>query len=194
MRRIFAIAAASLFVASVHGAGSPESWIWGDSYRGNFESDFDENTKSWQEIQAQLPPYPKAENLIAFVVSSATSNKYFVDLPSVSTGQDGAVRYTVVVKSPAGAETVSFEGMRCDIGLSKLYAFGRSDGKGGGEWSRNRYAKWDVIKDRQQTSYQRELFYHYFCTVEGAANLKAIQRLLKSGGLYDREAGGLFSP
>ena len=30
--------------------------------------------------------------------------------------------------------------------------------------------------------------------VEGAANLKAIQRLLKSGGLYDREAGGLFSP
>jgi hypothetical protein len=61
------------------------------------------------------------------------------------------VRYTVVVKSPAGAETVSFEGMRCESGERKLYAFGRADGQGGGEWSRNRYARWDVIKGRQQT-------------------------------------------
>lgn len=186
MHRYLALAAI-LLVTSAHGAGSPESWIWGDSYRGNFESDFDENTKAWKEIQAQLPPYPKSENLISFEVSSATSNKYFVDLPSVSTGADGVVRYTVVVKSPAGAETISFEGMRCENGERKLYAFGRSDGKGGGEWSRNRFAKWDVIKDRQQTSYQRALFFHYFCTVEGALNLQEIHRLLKTGGLYIRE-------
>ena len=29
--------------------------------------------------------------------------------------------------SPAGAETVSFEGMRCENGERKLYAFGRAD-------------------------------------------------------------------
>jgi hypothetical protein len=185
MRHLLALAAA-LLVASAHGAGSPESWIWGDSYRGNFEQDFDENTKAWQEIQARLPPYPKAENLIPFEVSSATSNRFFVDFPSVSAGADGVVRYSVVVRSPAGAETVSFEGMRCENGERKLYAFGRSDGKGGGEWSRNRYAKWERIKERQQTSYQRELFFHYFCTLDGAANLGEIQRLLKSGGLHSR--------
>lgn len=185
MRRTLAFATLFL-IGAAHAAGSPESWIWGDSYRGNFEYGFDDNAKAWQEVQTQIPPYPKAENLVAFEVSSATSNKFFVDFPSVSTGADGVVRFTVVVKSPAGAETVSFEGMRCDIGERKLYAFGRSDGKGGGEWSRNRYAKWEVIKDRQQTSYQRELFYHYFCTVEGAADLKFIQRMLKTGGLYNR--------
>ena len=193
MRRIFVFLAAFLMTSAGHAAGSPDAWIWGDSYRG-FESDFDENVKAWKEIQAQIPPYPKTENLVPFTVSSATSNTYFVDLPSVSTGADGVVRYTVVIRSPSGAETVSFEGMRCENGERKLYAFGRADGKGGGEWSRNRYAKWEYIKERQQTSYQKELFYHYFCTVEGHGNLKAIQRLLKSGGLYDREAGGLFAP
>ena len=47
MRRILALAV-SLVVAGAQAAGSPESTIWGDSYRGNFESDFDENAKSWK--------------------------------------------------------------------------------------------------------------------------------------------------
>lgn len=194
MRRTLAFATLFL-ISTAQGAGSPESWIWGDSYGlgRSFETDFDDNAKAWKEIQAQLPPYPKAENLVPFEVSAATSNKYFIDFPSVSAGADGVVRYSVVIRSPAGAETVSFEGMRCEIGERKLYAFGRPDGKGGGEWSRNRYARWEAIKDRQQTSYQRELFYHYFCTVEGYNDIKAIHRLLRSGGLRDREAGGLFA-
>jgi hypothetical protein len=141
----------------------PRSSIWGDSYGlADFERDFDDDTKVWKEVQASIPPYPKAENLIPFEVSSATRNKHFVDLPSVSIGADGVVRYTVVVKSPAGAETVSFEGMRCESGERKLYAFGRADGQGGGEWSRNRYARWDAIKGRQQTSYHRELLLSLF--------------------------------
>jgi hypothetical protein len=169
--------------------------IWGDSYGlADFERDFDDDTKAWKEVQASIPPYPKAENLIPFEVSSATRNKHFVDLPSVSIGADGVVRYTVVVKSPAGAETVSFEGMRCESGERKLYAFGRADGQGGGEWSRNRYARWDAIKGRQQTGYHRELYFHYFCTIEGTGNLKTIHHLLKTGGMYDRDAGALSSP
>ncbi|MEW5787819.1 MAG: CNP1-like family protein [Pseudomonadota bacterium] len=169
-------------------ATTSEATVWGSSYGlgKDLDRDFDENAKPWQEIQAQLPPYPKAENLVPFEVSAATGNRHFVDFPSVTIGSDGAVRYSVVVRSPAGAETVSFEGMRCDSGERKLYAFGRSDGKGGGEWSRNRYAKWDIIKDRQQTSYHRELFYHYFCTVDGKGDLKRIQHFLKTGGLYNR--------
>ena len=190
MRRLYFLLAAAL-IQPVPAISSSEALIWGDSYRA-FESEFDENAKSWQEIQARIPPYPQAKNLVPFTVSAATRNAYFVDFPSVSTGTDGVVRYTVVIRSPAGAETVSYEGMRCENGERKLYAFGRSDGQGGGEWSRNRFARWETIKERQQTSYQKELFYHYFCTVEGHGDLKAIQRLLRSGGLYDRDAGGLF--
>ena len=146
---------------------------------GQFDHDFDENAKPWQEVQAQLPAYPQEGNLIPFVVSAATRNRYFVDYPSVSVGDDGVVRYTVVVRTEGGAENVSFEGMRCASGERKIYAFGRP----GGEWSRNRYARWEIIKVRQATGYQRELFDSYFCAGGmGAPDIKRVQRLLKSGG------------
>jgi hypothetical protein len=157
---------------------------------GDFEYDFDADKKPWQEIEAKLPAYPQAERLVPIAVSAASRNRHFIDEASLSVGEDGVVRYTVVVRTPGGAENVSFEGMRCDSGERKLYAFGRSDGKGGGEWSRNRHARWEPIAARQATGYHRELFYHYFCTVEGKANLAAIRRYLRQGGLYrDSEVG-----
>ncbi len=153
---------------------------------GDFEYDFDEDKKPWQEVQTQLPAYPRAENLVSFEVSAASRNRHFVDTASLSVGEDGVVRYTVVVKTAGGAENVSFEGMRCGTGERKLYAFGRPSG----EWARNRYARWEPIQGRQATGYHRELFYHYFCTVEGRASLPAIQRNLRQGGPYrDDEAG-----
>jgi len=186
MRRTLVLATLFL-ITSAQAGGNAESRFFGDAGRSAFESDFEEPGKAWQEIQAQLPPYPKAGDLFAFEVSSSTSNRYFLDFPSVSADADGVVRYTVVIRSPTGAETVSYEGMRCENGERKLYAFGRADGKGGGEWSRNRYAKWEAIKSRQQTGYHRELFFHYLCTVDGAVNLQEIRRLIKAGGQHDRE-------
>ncbi|HRH81183.1 MAG TPA: CNP1-like family protein [Thiobacillaceae bacterium] len=150
---------------------------------GDFEYDFDADKKPWQEVQAQLPAYPKAGHLIPFEVSSASRHKHFIDSTSLSAGEDGVVRYTVVVKTSGGAENVSFEGLRCTTGERKLYAFGRSDGKGGGEWSRNRYARWEPIPARQAASYQRELFFHYFCTVDGPGDMQVIRRALGQGGI-----------
>ena len=148
---------------------------------GKFEYDFDEDKKPWQEVQAQLPAYPKPENLIPITVSSATSNRFFVDSASVSVGEDNVVRYTVVVRSPSEAQTVNYEGMRCETGERKIYAFGHE----GKEWSRNRYARWEPIKGRQQTGYHRELFFHYFCPGgEGMPVLGKIRYRLKTGGYY----------
>ncbi|MEW5769371.1 MAG: CNP1-like family protein [Pseudomonadota bacterium] len=161
-----------------------QATVWGDSYKmGNFEYDFDENTKAWQEIQAQLPPYPKAGDLVEFTVSPTASNRYYIDFNSINLGGDGVARYSMLIRSPAGAETVSFEGMRCETGERKLYAFGHADGKGGGTWSRNRYAKWEPIPVRQATSHQRELFFHYLCSVDTVGDLKKIQYAVKHGGV-----------
>jgi len=144
---------------------------------GKFDVDFDENVKPWQEIEAQLPSPPQAANLIPFPVG-ATRNRYAIDYSSVSVGTDGVVRYTVVIEASGGARNVSFEGMRCATGERKLYAFGRAD-----SWSRNRNARWDIIKSRQADGYHRELFASYFCAGGmGEPELKRIQRLLKSGG------------
>ncbi len=157
---------------------------------GEFEYDFDADQKPWQELEAELPAYPRPERLIPFEVSAASRNRHYLDPDSLSVGEDGVVRYTVVVRTPGGAENVSFEGMRCESGERKLYAFGRPDGKGGGSWSRNRYARWEPIPARQATSYHRELFYHYLCTVEGKGDLAAIRRYLRQGGLYRSNASG----
>ncbi|HNQ04809.1 MAG TPA: CNP1-like family protein [Thiobacillaceae bacterium] len=161
-----------------------EAMAWDDSYRpSSFESDFDDTAKAWREIQAQLPPYPKAASLVEFSVGPATRNRFFIDYDSISVGEDGVVRYSVLIRSPMGAETVSFEGMRCENGERKLYAFGHADAQGGGSWSRNRHARWEPIPARQASSHQRELFFHYLCTVDTAGDLKKIRRAVKSGGV-----------
>lgn len=183
--RHLALLLLTLLTCTVHAADT--GFIGGEKDKWNqFEYEFDDTAK-WQEVQHQLPPYPKADNFIPISLGARSSNQFFVDYASVTASDDGVVRYGMVIKSPSGAETVSFEGMRCTTGERKLYAFGRSDGKGGGEWSRNRHAKWEPIRGRSLNDFRRELFYHYFCTVEGAVKLPDIQRHLKSGGFYQQE-------
>jgi hypothetical protein len=125
---------------------------------GEFEHDF-EQEKSWVEVAAQLPAYPKAENLLPFNVSSATRHQHFVDAASISVGADKVVRYTVVIEATGGAKNVSFEGLRCESGERRLYAYGHPDGN----WSKARNAGWEVIKFRSLLSYQKALYEDYFC-------------------------------
>lgn len=124
----------------------------------DFDHDFEQD-KPWVEVAAQLPPYPKAENLIPFNVSSATRNHYFVDAASISVGADKVVRYTVVVDAAGGARNVSFEGMRCESGERRLYAYGQPDGS----WSKARNANWEDIKFRSPLSYHKALYEYHFC-------------------------------
>ena len=124
----------------------------------DFEHEFEQD-KPWAEVAAQLPPYPKAENLIPFNVSSATQNEHFVDAESISIGADKVVRYTVVIEAAGGAKNVSYEGMRCESGERRLYAYGHPDGT----WSKARNAGWEDIKFRSLLSYRKALFEDVFC-------------------------------
>jgi hypothetical protein len=150
---------------------------------GNFEVEFEE-TKPWNELETQLPGVPKTDNLIRIDPGPATAHQYFVDKASVSAASDGVVRYSMIIKTAGGAKTINFEGMRCASGEWKVYAFGRPDGT----WARNKYARWYTVKDRETGGYHKELFYHYFCTVEGPADMKAIEKAWREGGLRRGEA------
>ncbi len=125
---------------------------------GDFEHEYDQD-KPWSEVAVQLPPYPKDENLIPFNVSSATRNEYFIDAESISVGADKVVRYTVVIEAVGGAKNVSFEGIRCDSGERRLYAYGHPDGT----WSKARNSGWENIKLRSLLSYQKALYEDHFC-------------------------------
>jgi hypothetical protein len=125
---------------------------------GQFDHEFEQD-KPWAEVAAQLPPYPKAENLVEFNVSSATRNRHSIDTESISVGEDKVVRYTVVIDAAGGARNVAFEGMRCATGERRLYAYGHPDGA----WSKARNAGWEPIKFRSLLSYHKALFEDYFC-------------------------------
>jgi hypothetical protein len=123
-----------------------------------FERDYEEGKKTWKEIEAQIPPYPKAENLIPFETSAA-GHQFFIDAPSVSVGDDGVVRYTLLVKTAGGAVNVSFEGMRCETQEQKYYAIGHA----GGAWSRARDPQWRRIDLKESNRQHGVLYVDYFC-------------------------------
>ncbi|OGA02822.1 MAG: hypothetical protein A3I00_09300 [Betaproteobacteria bacterium RIFCSPLOWO2_02_FULL_64_12] len=132
--------------------------VWAQPSRPWYLTDEFED-KPWEEQKAQMPPYPKSENLVRITVSAVTSFEFFVDTASVSVGKDGAVRYTLVARSPSGAMNVSFEGIRCDTRERKLYAFGST----GNSWIQARNADWVRIREVTANRQHAALADDYFC-------------------------------
>ena len=126
--------------------------FYGDKKYGEYY----EEEKKWVELEARLPDYPHAQNLIEFDAGAATSNRYYVDGSTLSVGEDGVVRYVVVVKTSGGATNVNYEGIRCGARERKLYAFGRSDNM----WGNSRNHAWQSIRPG---SYQAVLYKEFFC-------------------------------
>ena len=130
------------------------------------------------EREVALPPPPKGD-LIEFFVSAASSFKFFIDPQSLSVGDDGVVRYTLVARSPSGAQSASYEGIRCGrAGLYRVYAFGN-----GAAWSKSTLAEWRPIEPRDVQRWHNELRDRYFCP-NGASIFSAAEGLdaLRRGG------------
>ena len=124
-----------------------------------WEAEFDDEKKGWKEIQAQIPAFPKPESLVRVPTGTATSHQFFVDTRSLTLGEDGVMRYTVVAKTAGGATNVTFEGIRCDTRERKLYAIGRSDGT----WVRARDTQWQRVVLRDLTPHHHTLYHQFFC-------------------------------
>jgi hypothetical protein len=144
-------------------------------YNKNFKDDDD---KPWEEMQAQLPPAPKEENLLPFYVGPTATQKFFIDAKSLAIGTDGVVRYTLVAVSQGGAKNISFEGIRCASFEKKIYALGRDDGS----WSPSRRNQWEPVVRSKVNRQHAALTMDYFCsnlTIMG--NEKDMLQRIKSG-------------
>jgi hypothetical protein len=75
----------------------------------------------------------------------------------VSVDKDGVVAYTLVARSSAGAENVSYEGMRCASAEVRVYALGRD-----GAWMRSA-GDWRPIAPRTVQRWHNALHREYFC-------------------------------
>lgn len=137
----------------------------------------EQEEREWQEGKVVLPAYPKPENLIEFVVSAASRFRFFVDQASLSVGkEDGVVRYTLVARSAAGVENVSYEGIRCKSGTYKVYAVGRESGK----WTEHA-GDWRRIEPKGAHGWHYVLRREYFCPqhvsiFDAAEGLDALRR------------------
>jgi hypothetical protein len=126
------------------------------------------------ERELKLPPFPRAQNMIQFDPGLRNSNRYYVDPQSIAVGEDGVVRYTMMVKSASGAENISYEGIRCRTLEHKYYAFGRKDGT----WGNMLDGPWRQV-DNRNASLQLTLWTDYFCVERsrwGSSPKKAIDR------------------
>lgn len=151
--------------------------------QNRFEDDFDDPDKPWQEITVQLPAAPKKEDLLQFTVGPTTSHIFSIDVKSLTVGSDGVIRYTLHAKSAGGAESISYEGIRCQSYEKKLYAFGQRDGS----WSRSRRDKWENITATVANRPHAALAKDYFCThqvISGSAS-DIIERMRSNRRLQD---------
>lgn len=109
------------------------------------------------ENELALPAYPKQRDLVEFSAGPTRDFRYFVDSSSISVGSDGIVRYTLVARSPAGVENVSYEGMRCTTNELRVYALGWER-----SWRVIRGA-WRPVEPRSMQAWHRVLYREYFC-------------------------------
>lgn len=119
----------------------------------------EQQSKVWQEEVLRLPNAPEARNLLPFYVSAATSNRFYLDAASLLVGNDGIVRYTLLVLTPEGGRNVGYEGMRCETKERRIYASGRRDGS----WSLSRNSEWSRIQDAAGNRQYAALFLDYLC-------------------------------
>jgi hypothetical protein len=124
-----------------------------------FEADFDDQEKPWKEVEAKLPAYPKAENLLGVDAGAATPHKFFLDALSISVGEDGVVRYSLVVKTAGGSTNVSYEGIRCEMRQQKVYAMGHANGT----WARARDPQWRRIEYQEINRHHGALYAAVLC-------------------------------
>ena len=143
-----------------------------------WDADFDEDRKPWKEIEARIPSYPRTGDLVPFEAGAASPHRFYVDARSLSVGEDGVVRYTLVVKAAGGATNVTFEGIRCELRQQKYYAVGRADGN----WVRARNPQWRSIESQDINRHHGVLYSDFFCSgKQPHRSVREVLQLLKSG-------------
>ncbi len=133
----------------------------------------------WKEQAQALPPYPDGSHLRAVEMHIPGSTlEVLIDEPTLSVGEDGVVRYVMVLRSASGSENVFFEGIRCSARAWRTYAFGSSDGT----WQAVADEVWTPIADLGVQRYRERLYRHYFCRpAMGVVPRAEIMRRLRYG-------------
>lgn len=131
----------------------------------------------WKELGTTPPVYPVPAALVKFP-TSWTTHDVLIDTATLNIAADSIVRYTLVIKTSGGAENVSYEGLRCETGQRRVYAFGRRDGT----WVVARNSDWRPIVDTRANRHYFEFWRDVFCDGKTPEDRASILRNLPRGG------------
>ncbi|MCF6281145.1 MAG: CNP1-like family protein [Candidatus Polarisedimenticolaceae bacterium] len=131
-----------------------------DEY-GQSDGYVDDDAAVWQEKKRELPALPQEENLLAFDVDEPKRRfNYTIDRTSLVAGEDGVMRFSLVIESMSGVKNSSYEGIRCSTKEYKVYAYGSN-----GQFKTVRKPIWRRIMPRHL--YYNALYLDYLCHSQG---------------------------
>lgn len=150
----------------------------GDSQRA-WERGAIDTTVVPREAEVVLPAYPEDSDLIELGRLTGADHIYYIDAKGLSVGNDGVVRYSLVMKTAGGAVNVSHEGIRCATREKRIYALGQRSRA----WIEAKRAAWEPIRAERSNEYQATLYTDYFCVERTIVrDREAALRALRSGG------------
>ncbi len=118
---------------------------------------------AWSEADFRLPPVPDAGDWVRLSARPGGGAMAMALVPdSIEVGTDGVVRYVLALESPSGARNVFFEGIRCDGGEWRSYAY-----LARGRWQSLGDTAWSALHDWGTDAYRYLLYRNYFCRLEG---------------------------
>ncbi|NNG14303.1 MAG: hypothetical protein HKM22_04015 [Gammaproteobacteria bacterium] len=115
----------------------------------------------WKEATVTIPSFPVRDDVIKIEVDSVDMPfSFYVDPRSLSIGDDGVSRYTIIIESHSGASNVMYEGIRCDTNEYRTYAYGTHDGK----FSKALSESWNKISSSGAMAHRYNLKRYYLCS------------------------------
>jgi hypothetical protein len=126
------------------------------------ESEYNEPLRQWQEGEIRIPRKINPDDLQEFQVAAHnTGFRYFLERGSLRLDNDGAARFTLVIRSHSGAANSSFEGFRCGERLYKVYAYGGRD-----TLTPAPGMSWQPIPMNESTDYRAALYDDLLCNLQ----------------------------
>jgi len=115
--------------------------------------------RPWQEQEGELPAYPVQENLLE-VDAGTEGLQYtvYLDESSLVKGDDGVVRYTVVLVSSTGIWNVAHEGLHCGERMFRRYAYGVNR-----QWQPMADSPWKPLRGRGAYQYRLVFYEKFIC-------------------------------
>jgi hypothetical protein len=131
----------------------------------------------WVEEAVTEAPTFSLNRLIAIEMPPYVSLKVGVDPATIMVGNDGVVRYVVVMTNATGSVNAVYEGIRCVTSEVKTYARQMT----GGQWTKVASPQWTAVNDNMPSRHAYAIARQGACDARSAPGRRAIIDALKNG-------------